>query len=212
MTSVFDIETIRFLRELGDHNDRDWFLLQRSRYDAHVRAPAMAFSVCLEAILSARYGVDAKARIFRINRDLRFARDKTPYNTHVHMSFSDPQAQAAWMLGLEADRLVLGYGAFAFAGARLDRWRERVASPAGERLRGALDALNVRLGPPGLKRVPEPYLPNHPASDLLRRKGLAVWMTDMSVEAAFGDEAPARLARRFVALEPVRTWFIQELG
>lgn len=209
---MFDAETIRFLADLAANNDRGWFQENKARYEAHLKAPAAAFATSLAALLTDRYGVDASARIFRIHRDLRFSKDKTPYNTHVHVSFSDPTAGAAWMVGLEVDRLVLGYGAFALAGVRLDRWRAAVAGPAGEGLLADLRSLPLRLDPPELKRVPAPYEGDHPTAELLRRKGLAVWLADLPAEAAFGEDAPARLIERLAILDPVRSCYARILG
>jgi uncharacterized protein (TIGR02453 family) len=208
---MFSLETIRFLADLKDHNDRDWFQSQKQRYEAHVKTASKTFAASLEGLLSDRYDVSVPAKLYRIHRDLRFSRDKTPYHTHIHISFLDPGAESSWMIGLETDRLVLGYGAFAFDPKRLARWRKQVSGPAGERLQGVLNELKVRLEPPELKRPPPPYAADHPASDLLRRKGFAVWLPNMPTEAAFGEDAPARLLEKLTALDPVRSWFVNEL-
>ncbi|WP_428027998.1 TIGR02453 family protein [Altererythrobacter sp.] len=209
---MFSQETIRFLNDLRDHNSRDWFQSQKQRYEAHVKTASKTFAAAMERLLSDRYDVSVTAKLYRINRDLRFSKDKTPYNTHVHMSFLDAGAAAAWMIGLETDQLVIGFGAFAFDPKRLARWRERVSGPAGEQLLGSLQELQIRLEPPELKRSPAPYAADHPATDLLRRKGFAVWLRDMPVETAFGEDAPARLLEKFEALGPIRRWFVNELN
>lgn len=209
---LFSPETIRFLNDLKAHNDRDWFQSQKRRYETHVKAASIDFAASFGELLSARYGVSVTAKLYRINRDLRFSKDKTPYNAHIHMSFIDPATQAAWMVGLETDRLVLGFGAFSFDSARLERWRKRVAGPGSERLFNILKGVNVRLDPPDLKRAPSPYPADHPAADLLRRKGFAVWLDDVSVETALGESAPAQLLEELRPLDPVRAWFVEEIG
>lgn len=208
---LFGLETIRFLNDLKEHNNRDWFQSQRQRYETHVRAASTAFAAAFENLLSARYGVGVTAKIYRINRDLRFSKDKTPYNPHIHMSFADPATKAAWMVGLGTDRLVLGFGAFKFDFARLEHWRERVSGPGGERLLAILREVRARLDPPDLKRVPPPYPVDHPAADLLRRKGLAVWLDDVPVKAALDESATVRLLEELAALNPVRGWFVDQL-
>lgn len=207
---MFSAETIRFLNDLTVHNDRTWFQSQKPRYEAHVKTASKTFSNAFEELLSDHYGASVTAKIYRISRDLRFAKDKTPYNTHIHLSFLDPEAGAAWMVGLETDRLVLGYGALIFDSARLEHWRERVSGPSGKRLHDIVHSLKARLDPPELKRVPSPYSANHPAADLLRRKGFVVWLNDMPIEAAFGEDAPTRLLEKLATLEPVRAWFVDE--
>ncbi|WP_206992066.1 DUF2461 family protein [Hyphomonas sp. KY3] len=80
------------------------------------------------------------------------------------------------MMGFELDKLVLGYGVFAFTLEQLNRWRERVATPAGDNLQGTLERTDLRIDETQLKRVPAPYASDHPAAHLLRRKGLAAFV------------------------------------
>lgn len=209
---MFDEETIRFLKDLKTHNDRKWFHANKVRYEAHVREPSKAFVDRLGHLLSLQYGTSVEAKIFRINRDLRFSKDKTSYNTHIHMSFDDREGAAAWMVGLEVDRLILGYGVFAFTKPRLVRWRELVGSSAGGSLLDAFDTMNARLDPPELKRTPAPFAQDHPAADLLRRKGLVVWLDDIQQKNVFGGKAPERLANILAVFDPVRRWFVEELS
>jgi len=209
---MFSEETIRFLKDLRDHNERDWFRSQKQRYEAHVKSASRAFAASLSGLLSSRYDASVEAKIYRINRDVRFAKDKTPYNTHVHLSFLDPEIEMAWMVGLETDRLVLGYGAFALDPDKLKSWRGSVSGPAGLQLLGILQKGDLRLDPPELKRVPAGYPSDHPASDLLRRKSFALWVDGLPPSAAFGEAAPERLADKLRLFDPVRDWFTEELG
>ena len=209
---MFGQETIRFLKDLQDHNERDWFQSQKQCYETHVKSASKAFAASLRGLLSCRYDANVEAKIYRINRDLRFSKDKAPYNTHVHLSFLDPEMKTAWMVGLETDRLVLGYGAFTFDPDTLKRWRERVSGPAGLRLLGILQKGDLRLDPPELKRVPAGYPSDHPASDLLRRKSFALWVDGLPPSAAFGEAAPERVADKLRLFDPVRDWFVEEFG
>ena len=83
----FGDETFRFLAELTEHNEKAWFDANRSRYEAHYLQPALAFIETLGPRLAAELPDDVRfeARIngslFRINRDIRFSKDKTPYKT-----------------------------------------------------------------------------------------------------------------------------------
>ncbi len=205
---MFSPETTDFLADLKANNTRDWFDGQRQRYARVMKEPARAFADSLAALLGARHGTESRARVFRVNRDLRFSKDKTPYNAHIHISASDGDTPAAWMFGLEPDRLVLGYGCFAFPGPELARWREAVAGRGGQTLAEALGGGPFRLEDPELRRVPAPHAQDHPRADLLRRKGLCVWLGDAPRELAFGDEAPGLVAERLGQLDAVRQWLI----
>ena len=211
---MFDAETIRFLTDLSAQNSRDWFTENRARYDTHVAAPAKAFVGSLEAALSRHTGGPVTSKLFRIHRDVRFSKDKTPYNTHVHMAWHSADAPLWWMVGLQIDTLVIGYGCFGFEKSRLDVWRETVAGAAGAALDDLLtgmQAQGLRISAPELKRVPAPFAADHPRGALLRHKSLAVWNDHLPQSAAFGDDAPARLARELTAFDPLHRWFQDNL-
>lgn len=204
---MFSPQTITFLADLRHNNDREWFAQNRARYDAGVAGPAKAFGDALSAELARIAGVPVHPRLFRLHRDLRFSRDKTPYNAHVHMAFSVAGAAGAWLVGLEPGSLVLGYGVMGFDAPMLDRWRAGVAGSEGAALAGVLAGMGAfRLDPPELRRVPAPWPADHPRESLLRRKSLVLWDDSLAVESAFGDGAPGRIASSLRAFEPIRHW------
>lgn len=207
---MFDAATITFLSDLAANNNREWFAGQRARHEAHVAAPARVFCDRLSAELERRVGGRVQPKLYRIHRDVRFSKDKTPYNTHIHMGFSGAGQSFAWMVGIEPAGLVLGYGALGFDPAQLERWRAVVAGLAGRALADELARLGAsghRLDPPDLRRVPAPFAPDHPQGELLRRKSLVVWNESLPLDSAFGDAAPARLAESLAEFDGLRDWF-----
>ena len=89
----FTPDLFGFLRDLADNNDRDWFKANQERYETVVRQPALDFIEDLaEPLLAVSPHLVADPRkvggsLFRIQRDTRFAHDKTPYKTHVGIHF-----------------------------------------------------------------------------------------------------------------------------
>lgn len=204
----FPPEATAFLKDLAANNKRDWFLANKSRYDMSIRQPAKDFSAVMAGALSDLTGHNYKSKIFRINRDLRFSKDKTPYNTHVRMSWVpdiDVPSPPVWMLSLEPAELILGLGGFGLKGEALDHWRDRVDGPSGAALVKTLKPLiaeGVRLNAPDLKRVPAPFEADHSRGDMLRRKGLNIWLdggktADVNVNFVLGE---------FKKLRPVFDW------
>lgn len=171
-----------FFGELARNNNRDWFAPQKSRYAEEIRKPAGILAEQLAHEFSKRTGRGYTSKVFRINRDVRFSRDKTPYNPHLHLMWAQAGREVApgWFFGSSPDYLVLGCGMMSLEKEALDRFRARVDSDGAE-LAAALARANDRAGatladygPAPLKRVPKPFPPDHPQADLLRRKGLAV--------------------------------------
>jgi uncharacterized protein (TIGR02453 family) len=86
MNSYFTEEFIRFFKDLSKHNNREWFEKNKDRYTEHVKIPFHSF---IEELIvrmhfeDERINIEAKDAIFRIYRDIRFSKDKTPYKTHA---------------------------------------------------------------------------------------------------------------------------------
>ncbi len=95
--AIFSTETFRFFRELARNNRKAWMDENRERYRAHVVEPLRALLDALApAALQLNPGFDISGRtgsnFSRINRDIRFAADKSPYRTQMYLTFSDQRA------------------------------------------------------------------------------------------------------------------------
>ena len=94
------MDTYAFLTELKEHNQREWFLKSKERYEEHVRTPALQFvSAAAPAMAKISQYLVADPRpsggsLFRIHRDLRFSRDKTPYNPEIGIQIGHREARS----------------------------------------------------------------------------------------------------------------------
>ena len=94
-----------FFAQLAENNNREWFLEHKPQYDATVAGPSKAFAAEIETALSDTLGRPYKAKLFRVHRDVRFSKDKSPYKTHLHMSFADvEEAQKQNKFDMQNDR------------------------------------------------------------------------------------------------------------
>lgn len=217
VTSGFDgfpKATLKFLRDLGKNNEREWFHAQKKHYESVYKAPAKAFCLDMEEALEKLTGTPHASKVFRINRDLRFSKDKTPYNTHLHISFiaeskKKHAVQPIWMFGLDPKTLSVGLGVFDF-GKAIGAYRDGVAGPEGAALAKKLSAMakkGIRInGEPELKRVPKGYDPDHKRSELLRRKSLSVWSDFDKPRDAEDPKLVGACIKRFKQLAPVSDW------
>jgi uncharacterized protein (TIGR02453 family) len=184
----FSPELFSFLRELRENNNRAWFAENKDRYEEHLLEPALdfiaAFAPKLEKI-SPHIRADAQpsgGSLFRIYRDTRFSKDKSPYKTNLGIYFKHELAKEVQAPGFY---LHLGPGEV-FAGGGIwhpgtegatrireaiveepDRWRRATRT-------GAF-AKRLELGGDSLKRVPSWADSEHRFADDLRRKDFFGW-------------------------------------
>lgn len=180
----FPEDTFRFLADLRDNNRRSWFEASRDRYEAHWKAPALAFIAAMAPGMAAMEpAMKAEAKIGgslrRINRDVRFSADKSPYEPWLHMIFwpgEHPNRGAGMHLVLTPEGVGYGAGRWTFEGKALEAYRKRLSDP-GDRaaLLAALDeaaGVGCHLDEPHLKRLPKGHDSAPEWDYLLRYKGI----------------------------------------
>ena len=111
--------SLDFLKDLSKNNNRDWFLANKARYEADLKKPFEEFiGKLIQAVqqLDNRVQIEPKKAIFRINRDTRFSKDKSPYKTNVGAIISPAGAKGkefpGFYIHVEQGLLMLGGGAY----------------------------------------------------------------------------------------------------
>ncbi len=184
MAHYFTKAGLGFLRDLDDHNDRDWFAANKDRYDHDVRDPALRLIADLAAPLrkvSKHFAVDARptgGSLSRIHRDTRFSKDKSPYKTWLFIHFwhdSDSEDAPAFFLHIQPGKSTVGGGVRQPSPAALGKIRDAmVASPAAWRKVGSGVGAACPMSGEVLKRVPKGYDPDSPLADDLKRKDFGI--------------------------------------
>ena len=172
-----------FLRELGANNERPWFEANKARYRAEVQGPMLDFIQAFAAPLaeiSPHFRADPRANggsLFRIYRDTRFSKDKTPYKTNVGAHFRHEAGKDAhapgFYLHLEPGMCFAGCGVWHPDSTALTRIRDHIVARPEEWTRittGAEFCGTFRLAGEALKRPPRGYDPDHPLIEDLKRK------------------------------------------
>ena len=182
----FGSATLDFLSDLAEHNDRDWFAQNRDRYERVLLAPEKEFIDALGEQFSAFdprvHTVSAvNGSIFRINRDIRFSRDKSPYKTHADLWFwigDDRKTAMGYFLRMIPGEVWVGGGTHQMTDAQTARYRSAVVSAdAGARLIEIVDALRgdgLEVDGEQSKRLPTGFSAEGARADLLRYKWLHV--------------------------------------
>jgi uncharacterized protein (TIGR02453 family) len=178
----FSKDAPRFFHQLAAEMNREWFNAHKAEYESLWVAPMTELLDEVRAGLAPAYrGTKlAPPKLFRIHRDVRFAKDKTPYKTHCAGVISIGggvvmESGAALYLHLGVEEYC-GAGYYGFTPEQLVRWRKAVATDKTGKAIAALIATATRAkltldAHEVLARVPRGLDPEHPRAALLRHKG-----------------------------------------
>jgi uncharacterized protein (TIGR02453 family) len=221
--SGFTHDAIQFLTDLAENNDRAWFQPRKADYERLLKEPLEALCVALADRLAAR-GVpleaDAKRSPFRIYRDTRFSRDKSPYKAHLGASF--PWVEVPGGAGGPVDAGAHGNGGYfsfqpgeMYAGGgmwmaekpRLDALRRAIVDNP-DRVRDAFEepAFVAWFGGvhphESLRRIPAGWPADHPMAEMFRWKDV-VFGRRLSDAEVCSPELPDLLADGYATALPV---------
>ncbi|HKF75758.1 MAG TPA: DUF2461 domain-containing protein [Candidatus Dormibacteraeota bacterium] len=149
---------VGFFHGLELDNSKRYFEARRQQYEQEVRSPMADLVAELEPTLG-------PGKLFRINRDIRFSADKSPYKTNIAAVIG------RLYLHLDARMLYMATGAHHPDTPWLARYREAVAGPAGAELARRVEQLRaagLSVGGNEMKTGPRGYPPDHPRIELLR--------------------------------------------
>ena len=176
-------ETLQFLEDLKANNNRDWFLENKKRYEAFKKDYQQLTSDLLDALKpldSSLEMLEVKNCTFRINRDIRFSKDKTPYKTHLGFWFSSGTKgsnRSGYYIHLENGASFIAGGLYCPEADDLKKMRKEIAYFHDD-LEAILDDKNFkkefkdfdRNDKNTLKNPPRGYEKEHPAIELLKLK------------------------------------------
>ena len=194
-----------FYEDLEADNTKSFWTAHKSIYDESVRGPLEALSTALES----EFG---PAKLFRPYRDVRFAKDKTPYKTHQGVYFGD----AAVYLHVSAAGLFVAGGYWDTSSAQVDRLRRAVADDvAGAALQRAVTAVTKAgfgLGGDTITRVPPGYPKDHPRADLLKHKSITA-SRELGCPAWLSTpRAKTEVAKAWRKMAPLISWLDTHVG
>ena len=173
--SGFPATGLKFLRELKENNDRDWFRERKTTYDEQVHEPMLRLVNELAAECK-RKGFAIRARdrspVMRVYRDIRFSPDKQPFKTHVGASLKGTQKTGEVYIHVSPEESFLAGGFWMPERPFLMSWRQAMTSQPEPFLRAvkALKKKGLALSTEGaLKRLPRGF-------DQYAESELAPWL------------------------------------
>ncbi|MDX1906465.1 MAG: DUF2461 domain-containing protein [Bacteroidia bacterium] len=214
-------DTLPFLLELKAHNHKEWFEANRARYQAVRTQLVRTVDAIIEGVSAfdpSVSGLDASKSLFRINRDVRFSKDKSPYKVNMGAYLSGGgknTVYAGYYLHLEPGGCFVGGGSYQPQPPELKKirahidynsqaLREILADPGFQETFGVLQGEQLRT-------VPREYPKDHPDADLLKFKGFFV-TANIPEEMILTSAFTAHVVRCFQTMHPLNVYLNEALG
>lgn len=228
--SGFRPAALTFLRQLKKNNERDWFQERKATYEAELLTPLRLLVEEMDvrfAKFAPEIAGDPKRSIFRIYRDVRFSKDKSPYKTHASAWFQHRNAShgvgsethgagAGFYFHLEPGASFLAGGIWMPPRPTLGAIRDGIAEdPKAFAKTMSATAFKRRFGKLSeeamLKRLPRGFDPGHPAEAWLRYQSFTV-SARLSDAEVTDRRLPDRIQRDYAVLLPMVRWINRALG
>src|ERR1035438_3760698 len=206
----FPAEGLAFFAALQRHNRREWFQPRKAIFEEKLKQPMRELVGAVNSAMRSfapDYVTDPDKAIYRIYRDTRFSKDKTPYKDHIAASFSrrGDKAGAGFYFAVSHKEVGIGGGLYMPEPEALLAIRQHLAERHEEfrKIAGAraVRQLFVEVQGEKLTRVPKGYPCDHPAADLLRLKQYLLYV-EMPPDLAATPAVYTEVVKHFRAMTP----------
>lgn len=221
----FPGELLRFLEGLRKNNTKEWYQDHKKDYETYVKGPSEDFVVAmgekLRAIAPKVHAIPkVNQSLFRLNRDTRFSKDKSPYKTNLGIWFWEGDRKRMECPGfyfhLDSKNLMLGVGLHIFPKELLGPYRDAVVDkkhgPALKKAVNRVGKLGYSVVGKYYKRIPAGYDESHQNAQFLLYNGLAAMHQSKVSEDLLSDRIVEYAFSHFKKMSPIHRWLRAALG
>lgn len=216
-------DTLQFLDDLQTNNNRDWFLENKKRYEAFKKDYQQLVADLLDAMKpldSSLEMLEVKNCTFRINRDIRFSKDKSPYKSHLGVWLSSGakgQNRSGYYIHLEKGASFIAGGLYCPEAEDLKKIRKEIAYFHDD-LEAILDEKHFkkefkdfdRNEKNTLKNPPRGYEKEHPAIEFLKLKSFESSQR-IDISEVTKKDFVATMSKKLMALKPLNDFINRAL-
>ena len=202
---VIPKDTISFLRELKLNNNRDWFNENKQRFNS-IQSGVKEFANEVNESLKKSDDIE-KLKIFRIYRDLRFSKDKTPYKKNIGMAFhrAKPELRGGYYLEISADESFIAVGFWNPNKEDLLRIRKEIEVD-GQEFKSVINHNKIKdvwgeIKGQELKTSPKGFNADHRHIDLIKKKQF-IFIKKLKDEEILDENFHKKLVSYFVSIRP----------
>jgi uncharacterized protein (TIGR02453 family) len=215
-------DSLQFIDDLKKNNNRDWFLANKSRYENYKKEYHKIIAKFLDAMKPhdpALEMLEVKNCTFRINRDIRFSKDKSPYKTHMGIWMNtNPGGNNApgYYIHIEKGQSFIAGGFYSPEAAELKKIRKEIAffyddleKIVGEKkFKSSFGNLNRENS---LKTSPKDFEKDHPAIEFLKLKSFTA-SSPIDDKLLSDKDFVKKAAEKLIALKPLNEFLNRALG
>ena len=224
----FPAAGLQFFADLKANNNREWFNENRATFDNDFIAPAKAFILSLGGLLQSLhpgFGFDTRTNgsgsLFRIYRDVRFSKDKSPYKTSLGMNFwlgrsKKTTDNPGFYVGIGSQGAGVYAGMWQFPKPMLERYRRIVDDvEEGEHLTAILNRLaadGYEIAEPHYKRVPRGFDTDHPNAELLKKNAINAAKKQIPASVVTSPDFVPTCFEHCLAMWPLVEWLHENVS
>jgi len=216
----FSKQTIKFLQDLKKNNSKEWFEKNREIFNNHVMLESQLFVVEMGKRLQ-KIAPDIVAipktdkSIFRIYRDVRFSKDRSPYKTHLGILFWEgpfkKMENSGFYFHVEPTKLFLGVGMHMIPKNLMQIYRESVVHPEyGKSLEQAIKKVtkkdSYKIGWKKYKKIPRGFDENHTNTEYLLYGGMGFQYEETLPDLVYAKEIVDYIFEKYKEMSPIHKW------
>ncbi|MCW9066338.1 MAG: DUF2461 domain-containing protein [Ignavibacteriaceae bacterium] len=220
----FPKKTRAFLNKLSKNNNREWFETNRDKYNSDFLEPCFQFVVemgdklqDLDPEIVAIPKIDKS--IFRLHRDVRFSKDKTPYKTNAGLYFWNGKVKkmeaSGFYFHLEPKLFGVGLGMYMFPPQLLKKYRDVVSTTASSKelhqIVRSLEKKGYSIGGQKFKKTPKGYDSNIKYPGYLLFEGIYAWFEGNDFKKLDDGKAVTFIFKIFKDMLPLHKWLVKKL-
>ena len=216
MSAQFENGLPKYFRDLSKNNDREWFTANKKRFETEVQAPMLEFVTAMQPRLrkiSKHIVAEPKksgGSLTRIYRDVRFSKDKKPYNTYMAMRFfhetGSKESAPRFYIHVDGKRAGIAAGCWHPDSPALARIRTAIVEDPGAWTRTRNDKKQAAawdgFSGESLKRPPRGFDAEHPHIEDIKRKDFILY-TPLTLKEFTAPDFIDQAEARFKAAQPL---------
>jgi uncharacterized protein (TIGR02453 family) len=224
MPTKFPVDTVKFLSKLKRNNNKEWFESHREEFVNSVLEPAQEFVVVLgELLRTIAPGIIAMPKIdksiFRLHRDVRFSKNKSPYKTNLGILWWEGNRKkmecSGFYFHVEPGYFFLGAGLYMFTDDLLKKYRHLVYNPTKvkelDKIIVGLKKKKFELGGKTFKKVPRGFDAEYPYSDYLLHSGIYVYNKSVDLKRLQKENVANLVYKKFTEMLPLHRWLVKNI-